>query len=182
MLGRRNYNDVMLDTWQGDITDFAVDVLVTAANAELAGGGGVDAAVHSAAGPNLLAACQDLGGCPPGSAVITDGYNLPCQKVIHAVGPVYRGGENGEADLLHSAYKVSLDLFQKSGCRHISFPAISAGVYGYPKEDAAQVSWRAIKSWVESESEAAGKRITLVLYDSETYAIYTEALQSVFTD
>jgi O-acetyl-ADP-ribose deacetylase (regulator of RNase III) len=125
---------------QADITTLDVDAIVTAANAQLAGGGGVDGAVHRAAGPELLAACRRIGGCPTGEARITPGFRLKARHVIHAVGPVWQGGGAGEAALLARAYRASLARLREVGGRSIAFPAISAGVYGYPREAAARVA------------------------------------------
>lgn len=157
-----------------DITKMNVDAIVNAANSRLAGGGGVDGAIHRAAGPELLKECQSLNGCKTGSAKITRGYNLPAKFVIHAVGPVWRGGDNNEAELLKSCYQTSLAIAVENGCRNIAFPNISTGIYGYPKEKAAKVAIGAVKEFIKTNPEL--KEIYFVCFDDENYAIYDEIL------
>ncbi|MBA1443500.1 MAG: O-acetyl-ADP-ribose deacetylase [Chromatiales bacterium] len=134
---------------QGDITRLEVDAVVNAANSTLLGGGGVDGAIHRAAGPDLLAACRSLGGCPAGEARITPGFRLPAKWVIHTVGPVWQGGERGESALLTSCYRESLAVAKAHGAATIAFPAISTGVYGYPKQQAAAIALAAMREWVD---------------------------------
>ena len=155
---------------QVDITTLDVDAIVTAANDQLAGGGGVDGAVHRAAGPELLAACRRIGGCPTGEARITPGFRLKARHVIHAVDPVWRGGGHGEAALLAGAYRASLALLREAGGRSIAFPAISTGIYGYPRDEATRVAVATCRE------HGAGLDITFACFDTATLAAYEKEL------
>jgi O-acetyl-ADP-ribose deacetylase (regulator of RNase III) len=157
-----------------DITTLDVDAVVTAANSKLAGGGGVDGAVHRAAGPRLLEACREIGGCPTGEARITPGFDLNARHVIHAVGPVWHGGDRGEDELLAGAYRHGLDLAAEHDCRSIAFPAISCGVYGFPVDRAARISVETLR---EHAPRAEGvEEIVLCAFDPEVDAAWREAL------
>lgn len=138
---------------QGDITQLEVDAIVNAANSSLLGGGGVDGAIHRAAGPELLAACRTLGGCPTGEARITPGFRLPAKWVIHTVGPVWHDGQQGEAALLRACYDNSFELAREKGLATIAFPGISTGVYGYPKEQATAIALEAMQAVIEDFDE-----------------------------
>ena len=154
----------------GDITTLAVDAIVNAANRSLLGGGGVDGALHRTAGRELLAECRTLGGCATGAAKITKGYRLPARYVIHTVGPVYSGSAS-DAELLRSCYRSSLDLALAHGLHSIAFPAISTGVYGYPKEAAAEIALMTIREWFDAHPDA-GMRVTIVSFSAQDDAIY----------
>jgi O-acetyl-ADP-ribose deacetylase len=161
-----------LETMQGDIAAQTTGAIVTAANAQLAGGGGVDGVIHRAAGPELLRAIRAIGSCPTGSAVITPAFGLERQgvrHVIHAVGPIWRGGQSSEAELLAGAYRRSLELATDAGCESIAFPAISTGVYGYPLPEAARVSVGTIRAYL---NEHPGLTVRLVLYDRGTLNVF----------
>jgi len=137
----------MIEVIEADITTLKVDAIVNAANSTLLGGGGVDGAIHRAAGPELKKHCATLGGCPTGEAKITPGFHLPARHVIHTVGPVYHGGKSGESTLLANCYRNSLDLALKNGVRTIAFPSISTGAYGYPKDEAARIAIQIMREY-----------------------------------
>ena len=159
---------------QGDITTQRVDAIVNAANSTLLGGGGVDGAIHRAAGPQLLDACRRLDGCPTGGAKITPGFNLPAGYVIHAVGPRYRDGIHGEPEALASCYRSALRLAGDHDCDTIAFPAISCGVYGYPIHDAARVSIGAVADFLRDADQPAG--VLWVLFDERVFSAFSSAL------
>ena len=165
-----------IEVIKGDITKQEVDAIVNAANSGLRGGGGVDGAIHRAAGPQLLEECAAMGGCPTGEARLTKGYRLPAKYVIHAVGPVWRGGGKGEADLLASAYRSSLALAEERGVRSIAFPAISCGVYGFPIPEAAEIAVRAVRAHVAAGTKL--EKILLVCFDPGVYDACRAALGS----
>lgn len=155
---------------RGDITRLAVGAIVNAANSALSGGGGVDGAIHRAAGPDLLAACRKLGRCPTGEARITPGFHLPARYVIHAVGPVWRGGDRGEPELLEAAYRNSLALAVENGCRTIAFPAISCGAYGYPIDEACAIALETIRRFCEERPGL--EEVLLVAFEEEVAEEY----------
>lgn len=164
-----------IEIYQGDITALAVDAIVNAANTSLLGGGGVDGAIHRAAGPELLEECRTLGGCPTGEARITKGYQLPATFVIHTVGPVYSGSPQ-DSRLLASCYENSLQLAAAHQARTIAFPAVSCGVYGYPIEAAARIALKTAILFLEKHPDL--ERIIFVLFSGSDRAVYDKALES----
>ncbi len=158
----------------GDITRLSVDAIVNAANASLLGGGGVDGAIHRAAGPELLAECRMIGGCPPGEARLTRGYRLPAGHVIHTVGPVWRGGNSGERDILVSCYRSCLAIARDRRFGAIAFPAIATGIYGFPRDEAARIAVAAVRTHL-AESEVP-QRVIFVCFDEATLGAYRLAL------
>jgi len=160
---------------EGDITRLAVDAIVNAANESLLGGGGVDGAIHRAAGPDLLAECRRIGGCPTGEARITGAYNLPARHVIHTVGPVWRGGEAGEDELLASCYRSVMRLVQENGLKTVAVPAISTGVYGYPLARATDIAVDTVAAWLEEDDGA--REVTFCCFGRQALETYQEALR-----
>jgi len=160
----------------GDITQLKVDAIVNAANTSLLGGGGVDGAIHRAAGPDLLAECRTLGGCPPGEARLTRGYRLPASYVIHTVGPVWRGGEAGEPDILGSCYRSCLRIVRERGLRTIAFPAIATGIYGFPRDKAARIAVAEVTTHLAAEETP--EAVIFVCFDEMSAAAYDAALRN----
>ncbi len=164
---------------QGDITKQHVDAIVNAANNTLLGGGGVDGAIHRAAGPGLLVECKAIGGCKTGEAVITRGYRLPATWVIHTVGPVWRGGAFDEAELLAGCYRNSLRLAAEHGIRTIAFPSISTGAYGYPVDQASRIAVETVAEFLRNDS--SGLEVRFVCFNERTYTACQSALNDCFT-
>ena len=166
-----------LELVQGDITRQDTEAIVNAANPSLLGGGGVDGAIHRAGGPQILEECRKIGGCPPGEARITSGGRLKAKYVIHTVGPIYRGGQQGEAETLASAYRSSLALASQHGIKSIAFPSISTGAYGYPIELAAPIALRTVMDYLRDHPEI--ELVRFVLYGSSAYKAYEQALKNL---
>jgi O-acetyl-ADP-ribose deacetylase (regulator of RNase III) len=168
-----------IEVIKGDITKLNVDAIVNAANSSLMGGGGVDGAIHRAGGPAILEECKTIvarqGGCKTGEAVITTGGNLPAKFVIHTVGPIWNGGNRNERTLLANCYKNSLRLSADNNCRTIAFPAISTGVYGFPKEEAAHIAVQTVREFLQTAAEM--EKVIFVCFDDENYRLVQEALQ-----
>ena len=166
--------DTKIEIIQGDITKLDVDAIVNAANATLLGGGGVDGAIHRGAGPELLADCRTLGGCRPGAAKITRGYRLPARFVIHTVGPVWRGGERHEPEILANCYRSALQLAVENGIKTIAFPAISCGAYGYPIPEAAQIAVKTTRNFLVTQDRI--DKVIFVLWGDDIYDAYRPLL------
>lgn len=178
---QRAFGSGTIELWQGDITRLEVEAIVTAANSGLRGGGGVDGAVHRAAGPKLLEACRQIGGCATGAAVMTPAFELEkrgVRHVIHAVGPIWHGGGRGEEELLRGAYRSSLELAERADCRAIGFPSISTGVYGFPVERAAPLALETCRTFLEGGPQKL-RRIVFALFDQGTLQAYERALAAL---
>jgi O-acetyl-ADP-ribose deacetylase len=174
MSDRPHRRDGRIHLERGDITRLAVDAIVNAANSSLLGGGGVDGAIHRAAGPQLLAECRTLGGCPPGEARLTRGYRLPAGHVIHTVGPVWRGGGAGERETLAGCYRSSLAIARERGFRTLAFPAIATGVYGFPRGEAAAIAVAEARRHLGQCDMP--QHVLFVCFDDDTLAAYRAAL------
>ena len=171
-------NQSRLELIEGDITKQDTEAIVNAANPSLLGGGGVDGAIHRAAGPELLEECRTLGGCQTGDAKITKGYRLKAKHVVHTVGPVYhREGPERAAELLASAYRRSLEVASENSVRSVSFPSISTGAYGYPMEEAAPIALQSVFNYLESHTDI--ELVRFVLFGSRAYQVYEKALQEI---
>lgn len=165
--------------WRGDITTLKVEAIVNAANRSLLGGGGVDGAIHRAAGPELKEACKKLGGAETGEAKLTEGFKLPAEYVIHTVGPVYKDGHHDEDIALASCYQNSMRIAEEHQLQTIAFPAISTGIYGYPAEEAAEIAIHTILDYLKQESSQL--QVTLVAFDKQTEELYNEILETIDT-
>jgi O-acetyl-ADP-ribose deacetylase (regulator of RNase III) len=169
-----NASSSKIEIVRGDITRLEVDAIVNAANATLLGGGGVDGAIHRAAGPELAAECRTLGGCEPGEAKLTHGYRLPASFVIHTVGPIWRGGKHGEAQILSNCYRNSLQLAVENEIKTIAFPAISCGAYGYPIEQAAQIALKMTGEFLATSGDL--DKVIFALWAEDVYDAYRKNL------
>jgi O-acetyl-ADP-ribose deacetylase (regulator of RNase III) len=167
-------NESAIELVQGDITEQDTDAIVNAANTGLRGGGGVDGAIHRAGGPEIMAECRKIGGCKTGDAVITTGGKLAARHVIHAVGPVYRGGAHGEAELLASAYRRSLEVASENGLSSVAFPSISTGAYGYPIEEAARIALQTAIDYLRAHTDIV--LVRFVLFSGSDFEVYKDTL------
>jgi len=167
--------DDRIEVTQGDITTLEVDAIVNAANTQLKRGGGVDGAIHRAAGPELQKACDEIGGCPTGEAVVTPGFELPAQHVIHTVGPVWSGGGKGEDQALAGAYRNSLARAEEKGAKTVAFPAISTGVYGYPLDRATAIAVSTVRDWLAGHDRP--EKVIFCAFDEKTRQAYETALR-----
>ncbi len=172
--------NTVLELVQGDITMQDVDAIVNAANSGLAGGGGVDGAIHRAGGPSIMEECRALGGCPTGQAKLTGGGDLPARFVIHAVGPIYNNGQDGEAQLLASAYRNSLSVAHENGGKSIAFPSLSTGAYRYPLRDAARIALTTVIEFLQNQPDAFDL-VRFVLFDTKTLTVFETELQKAAT-
>ena len=178
---RAEFGGAVVELVQGDITEQGTDAIVNAANSGLAGGGGVDGAIHRAGGPRIMEECRKIGGCPTGEARVTSGGNLEARYVIHAVGPVYRDGVSGEEQLLASAYVSSLRLAVENGLRSVAFPSLSTGAYRYPLRDAADVALSTVAEFLQNERHGL-KLVRFVLFDGRAMEEFERALGRLLTD
>ncbi len=178
---RAEFGGAVVELVWGDITEQGTDAIVNAANSGLAGGGGVDGAIHRAGGPKIMEECREIGGCPTGEARITSGGNLQARYVIHAVGPIYRGGSSGEEQLLASAYRNSLRLATENGLRSVAFPSLSTGAYGYPLPDAADVALDTVVGFLRDEGHGL-ELVRFVLFDRRALEEFEEALNRVHSE
>ena len=170
-------NSITLSLIRGDITQQETEAIVNAANSRLAGGGGVDGAIHRAGGPKIMEECRKIGGCPTGSAVITTGGNLKARYVIHAVGPIYRDGKSGESELLASAYRRSLEIAIEREIKSIAFPSISTGAYGYPTEAASEIALKTVIDFIKGNRGL--DLVRFVLFSDRDLKVYEEALSRI---
>jgi O-acetyl-ADP-ribose deacetylase (regulator of RNase III) len=169
-------HNLTIELYQGDITTQKTDAIVNAANSRLAGGGGVDGAIHRAGGPAIMEECREIGSCPTGTAVITTGGKLPASHVIHAVGPVYRNGTAGEPELLKKAYQSCLKIAENNGLTSVAFPSISTGAYGYPIHDAARIAISTVLDHLKAKTGI--KRVVFVLFNTQDFDVYKAVLEA----